>query len=106
MVVLDCFNYNYTFDPYGNITSKHLRHKTDASRDEFNRYIRIAFESINDYNKKDNRNIKNNLDKKDLEVLSNICTMINQNMNNTLITKKIQNLMINIQIKLIKKNIL
>lgn len=102
----DCFNYNYTFDPYGNITSKHLRHKTDASRDEFNRYIRIAFESINDYNKKDNRNVKNNLDKKDLEVLSNICTMINQNMNNTLITKKIQNLMINIQIKLIKKNIL
>ncbi len=102
----DCFNYNYTFDHYGNIISKKIRHKTDASKDEFNRYIRIAFESINDYNKKENRNVKNNLDKDDIKILSNICTMINQNIDNAIIIKEIQNLMINIQKKLIKKNIL
>lgn len=101
-----CFNYDYTFDNYGNIISKKIRHKTDSSKNEFNRYIRIAFESINDYNKKENRNIKNNLDEKDLKILSDICKKINQNEKKHVIINKIQNLMNEIQMKLIKKNIL
>ena len=102
----DCFNYDYTFDYYGNITSKKVRHKTDASKNEFNRYIRIAFESINDYNKKENRNVKNNLDKNDLKTLSDICEKINKNENKQTIINQIQHLMVKLQIKLIKKNIL
>lgn len=102
----DCFNYDYTFDYYGNITSKKIRHKTDASKNEFNRYIRIAFESINDYNKKENRNVKNNLDKNDLKTLSDICEKINKNENKQTIINQIQHLMVKLQIKLIKKNIL
>lgn len=101
----DCFNYDYTFDHYGNITSIQARHKTSSSKDEINRYIRIAFEAINDYNSKGNRNIKNNLDKDDLEILSAICKMINQNIDNSIIKKEMQNLMLSIQVKLLKKNI-
>lgn len=101
----DCFNYNYTFNAHGEITSKSLRHKTDSSKNEFNRYVRIAFDSVKDYNEKDNRNLKNSLDSNDLQQLLKICSLINQNKDNTFIMTNLNTLISTIQYKLIEKNI-
>ena len=97
------FDYDYFFDNLGNIVLKKNRHKTDSSKDELNRYVRIAFESINDFNKKENRNIKNNLDEEDLVLLSDICKKIEKGEDIKKIKAQIQSLMSNIQLKLIKK---
>ena len=97
------FDYDYFFDNLGNIVLKKNRHKTDSSKDELNRYVRIAFESINDFNNKENRNIKNNLDEEDLVLLSDICKKIEKGEDIKKIKAQIQSLMSNIQLKLIKK---
>lgn len=101
----DCFNYNYSFNARGEIIFKYLRHKTDSSKNEFNRYVRIAFDSVKDYNEKDNRNLKNSLDSDDLQQLLKICSLINQNKDNNLIMANLNTLISTIQYKLIEKNI-
>lgn len=101
----DCFNYDYSFNAKGEITKKSLRHKTDSSKDELNRYVRIAFNSVNDYNKKENRNLKNNLDNEDLLLLNKICKLINNNCNENTIKEQLNYLIVSIQDKLIEKNI-
>lgn len=63
---LDCFNYSYTFNENGEIKEKTMRNFTDASRDEFDRLVRVSFEAIADYNNKENRNIKPCFDKNDI----------------------------------------
>lgn len=101
----DYFNYDYSFNVNGEIIKKTLRHKTDSSKNEINRYIRIAFESINDYNEKDNRNLKNTLDKVDLNSLYNVCALINSNYAQDTIVSLLKNLIISIEQKLIEKNV-
>lgn len=99
------FNYTYTFNSNGEITKTTLRHKTDSSKSEILRYIRIAFQSINDYNDKDNRNIKISLDTEDIKSLYSICNSININQNYNIIKTNLEKLLISIQHKLIEKNI-
>lgn len=101
----DYFNFDYSFNVNGEITQKTLRHKTNSSKNEISRYIRIAFEAINDYNKKDNRNLKNNLDEVDLNSLYEICILINKNYEQNIIVSHLQKLIISIEQKLIEKNI-
>lgn len=54
---LDNFNYKYSFDMDGNIVDSKERKFSDNNKDEFDRIIRISFESIKNFNSKDNRNI-------------------------------------------------
>lgn len=100
----DYFNYNYSFNVSGEITKTTLRHKTGSSKNEITRYIRVAFEAINDYNKKDNRNLKNSLDKVDLNSLYEICTLVNNNYDTDIIIIHLQKLIVSIEQKLIEKN--
>ena len=65
----DCFNYSYTFDDKGNIITKSERHYTDRSKEELDRYIRIAFDSVYSFQTKDNRNMKNDLTKTEMDCL-------------------------------------
>lgn len=101
----DYFNYNYSFTASGEIIGTTLRHKTDSSKNEINRYIRVAFEAIDDYNEKNNRNFKNSLDEVDFNSLYEICTLINNDYNQDIIINQLQKLFISIQQKLIEKNI-
>lgn len=49
------FNYEYEFNSTGHIISQSHRKKTDASKSEFIRFQRIAFEAIDEYTTKENR---------------------------------------------------
>ncbi|GHV00068.1 hypothetical protein FACS1894211_06620 [Clostridia bacterium] len=58
------FAFDYTFDDDGEQCSKTARHITDATRKEWDRIIRVSFESLEDYHAKDNRHIKTAIDGK------------------------------------------
>lgn len=70
------FNYSYTFNALGEITSQVPRHFTDRNINETKRYVRIAFDSVYDYNDKDNRNIKPYLTLNEQMLLQDICRKI------------------------------
>jgi Alw26I/Eco31I/Esp3I family type II restriction endonuclease len=57
----DYFNYSYSFDKKGNIIKITKRNITAATEKEYPRFVRISFEAIEDFHKKENRNIKVNL---------------------------------------------
>ncbi len=67
------------------------------------RYKRIAIESVYDYNDKNNRNIKPNLDYSDKKLLNDICHEIIAGKTYENIKHSIESLMKQIQLKLIKK---
>ena len=73
----DCFNYSYEFNANGEIIFQHPRHFTDRSRNEIERYKRIAINSVYDYNDKYNRNTNNNLTRVELSSLSSLCKELN-----------------------------
>lgn len=75
------FNYSYTFNNNGEITSKTARHFTDRNQNETERYKRIAIEAVYDYNDKDNRHVNNNLSNNEMRELHNICRAIEANQN-------------------------
>ncbi len=52
------FGFDYSFDDNGNILRQMPRNKTERADDEYNRYVRIAFDSLTDYSLKKNRKIK------------------------------------------------
>ncbi|PRR79262.1 Type II restriction endonuclease [Clostridium liquoris] len=52
------FMYDYNFNPDGTF-KRSKRNITDSTNKEYSRFKRIAFESIYDYQDKENRNIKN-----------------------------------------------
>ena len=64
------FESSYEFDKNGNIIKQTPRHYTDRNKNETDRYVRIAIESVYDFNDKSNRNIKNNLNGLELEKLN------------------------------------
>lgn len=72
----DYFQYSYTFNELGEITSTSSRHFTDRNQKETERYKRIAFESLYDYQKKENRNIKASLTENEQNMLNNLCREI------------------------------
>lgn len=75
----DCFNYSYTFDDKGNIITKSERHYTDRSKEELDRYIRIAFASVYSFQTKDNRNMKSDLTKTEMDCLHTLLAEIKDN---------------------------
>lgn len=72
----DYFQYSYTFNELGEITDKSPRHFTDRNQYETERYKCIAFESVYDYNDKENRNIKANLIDNEQRMLNKLCQEI------------------------------
>ncbi len=68
-----CFNYSYSFNENGEIISTTPRHFTDRNQDEMKRYKRIAFDSVYDFQEKENRNTKNDLNKDEQNALSSFC---------------------------------
>lgn len=72
------FNYSYSFDQNGNILNQKTRHKTQRSVTEFKRYIRIALTAAKEFQKKENRNLKEDLLKREKEQLTDLCQAINK----------------------------
>lgn len=70
------FKYNYEFDENGNIVNQTKRNITKAADGEIKRFIRISFESIDDFDEKENRNKKPNLSKDVEELLKELCGYI------------------------------
>lgn len=75
---IHCYNYDYEFDENGEITKQTKRNITDAAKGEIERFVRISFESIDNFDKKENRNKKPNLSKETKELLENLCNYINE----------------------------
>lgn len=52
------FKYRYEFDENGNITAKTERNVTGSAKLEFERFVRISFESVDDFHEKSDQNRK------------------------------------------------
>lgn len=52
------FKYRYIFDEYGNIVSRTKRNLTDSAKHEFERFVRVSFDSVDDFHYKSNQNRK------------------------------------------------
>lgn len=72
----DYFKYSYKFNDKGEIIEKKQRHYTDRNQYETDRYRRIAIEAVYDYNEKDNRNNKHDLNAIEIMHLKSICSSI------------------------------
>ena len=86
------FDYAYEFDEKGNIIEQSPRHFTDRNSDEMQRYFRIAINSVDDYNAKENRNLTSSLDQDDFRRLAEICEMINNGDSYISVKSKIESL--------------
>lgn len=95
------FDYSYEFNEWGEIIKETPRHFTERNSNESDRYKRIAFESVFDYNDKENRNTKPTLDSQDLVILNSICQDINNEESLSIIEYKISKLVQQIQLKII-----
>lgn len=97
------FNKSYKFDNDGNIIASTDRHFTDRNKDEFKRYERIAFESIEEYLSKENRHLRFTGSKKIVELLNKLCDDILQNKDNEILKKSFEKIIILIQQEIINK---
>lgn len=97
------FNYDYKFDEKGNIIEKNKRHFTDRSQNEMDRYKRIAFASVIEYHEKENRQLGNSLNKRQLSGLKQLCNYINNDHDIESIKHLFSRLIVDIQLEIIKK---
>ena len=70
------FEYSYTFNEQGDIVSRDNRHYTERNSREMERYTRVAIDSVYDFNSKDNRNVRHDLNAGELADLKHLCTAI------------------------------
>lgn len=96
------FNHSYSFNKNGEITEIKPRHFTDRSKDEIERYKRVAIEAVYDYNNKENRNLEPNLSFSQLKQLHSICIEIEAHGYSESLKKKIVKLVEEIEKKAIK----
>ena len=73
---LEYFQYDYTFGEDGIITNSSPRNFTKATNKEEKRFYRIAFQGVDDYNAKENRNTKPYLSDKEKVVIEEIIKYI------------------------------
>lgn len=97
----EVFNYSYTFNASGEIVNCIPRNFTDRSRNEMQRYRRIAIESVYDYNLKDNRNISDNLTSEEESLLNGVCEKINADVDRENVKANVVSLMEHVQNRLI-----
>lgn len=95
------FDYNYTFNKLGEYKTT-PRHRTARSNGEFDRYKRIAIQSVYDYNDKANRNINNNLSKDEKMLLNSLCFKIGELNSYNVFKEAVEYLMYHVQHRLIK----
>lgn len=86
------FNYSYEFNARGDIIGQTPRHFTDRSNNEMERYFRIALDSVDDYNSKENRNMSNSLNSNEAALLNEICESINSGTDKNKVAVKIREL--------------
>lgn len=96
----ECFQYDYEFDDDGVICNISDRNFTDATRKEIDRFVRVAFEAVDDYQDKENRNIKPFFEFNEMKLLHSICLNISAD-NNKEAVSDLLNLIHIIQQKLI-----
>jgi Alw26I/Eco31I/Esp3I family type II restriction endonuclease len=70
---MEYFTHDYKFNNLGEIISKKPRNITDSTRKEFDRFVRIAFKAVDDYQEKENRNVKTCLNSSDEFLLKSLC---------------------------------
>lgn len=97
----DCFNYSYEFNELGEIISKTPRHFTDRNANEFDRYQRIAIQSVYDYVDKDNRNNRPNFAREEQIMTKYLCDKINSDVAYPEIKEYFESLVETIQLRLI-----
>lgn len=99
----ECFNYSYSFNALGEIIECKPRHFTERSINEIERYRRVAIQSVYDYMEKENRNLSHKFDSEDHLLLQEICENVNDGIPLDIVKKKTENLMMQIQEKIISK---
>lgn len=97
-----CFEYNYEFNNLGEIVTQTLRHRTERSKGDMQRYKRVAIDAVIQYVEKENRNLKTIISTQNMLLVKDIINQINNNSNPTLIKSKIISVMENIQDDIIK----
>lgn len=97
------FEFDYTFNAEGDITNQNPRHYTERNKNECDRYCRIAIESVYDYMNKNNRNTTPYLTTSENNLLFRICDNINAGESLNIVKKKISDLLINIQMRIIRE---
>lgn len=95
------FKYSYTFNNKGEIINKTDRHYTGRNQNETDRYKRIAIDAVYDYNEKNNRNMRHNLNTEEISKLNSICINIENGKSNELCKNELIEL-----VKLIEKRII
>lgn len=70
------FAHTYEFNAEGEIIMQTKRHFTERSSNEIERFTRIAFESVYDYNDKNNRHVSPDLTAGEQKALLNLCQQI------------------------------
>lgn len=70
------FARTYEFNTRGEITRQTARHFTERSRNEVERFTRIAFQAVYDYNEKDNRHVSPDLSAGEQRALADLCRQI------------------------------
>lgn len=73
---IDCYKYDYRFNENGEIIESTKRNITKAAEGEIQRFIRICFESIDEFAEKENRNKKPNLSEEVEELLETLSNYI------------------------------
>lgn len=96
------FEYDYEFNNLGEIVNQTPRHRTERSKNDMERYKRIAMDAVIEYVEKDNRNLKPTISTQNLSLVKDIINQINNNSNPALIKSKIISVMENIQDDIIK----
>lgn len=86
------FRYDYEFDTDGNILNKKERNYTERTMQEYPRFVRISFESIEDYHNKNNRRLKYVLSNKIIGMVDQLIEQIIENPQNFNNIKLFENL--------------
>lgn len=95
------FDYSYSFNAKGEIISQEKRHFTDRNKDELDRYRRIAFDSIDDYNLKDNRHYDPDLTSSEIDKLKKLISSMSAEGNFPECKKQLISLISDIQGRLV-----
>ncbi|MGL5712942.1 MAG: hypothetical protein ACRCXT_16820 [Paraclostridium sp.] len=95
------FDYDYKFDENGYPINIHRKARTDLYYKEIARLCRVSLESIDEYNSKENRNLKCDLNDEQVEMLKALVVMIRTG-NYQKSLERLKELISNIQYRLIE----
>ena len=97
----ECFKYDYEFNELGQIISMKERKITEATNKEFDRYVRVSLQSLDDYHDKENRKINTYLSTKEKKTIEKICKLIIRGLNNKMIFNELKKFVGTLESKII-----